>query len=229
VKALFFDLDGTVTDINRRETEVIFDTVSHFGLSTSKSRVKQLICETASYVDVFKELGFELTEDARHYWNSAFIQRYDLSVVRRGVKSTLKTLCKKYLLVCVTSRETLSEVFRELTFLRINYLFNHVVTREVAAKHFALASLPFSPFQEHRKKLYECALSIAKCTSSNAVVIGDMPRELKPARDLGIATIGLVLNKAREKELRETSDFLISSITQLQNVLPRLNSRNVNV
>jgi len=219
MKAIFFDFDGTLIDINQREIEVIYDTVNHFGLRVSRTRVKQLCAQTPSYIDVFKKLGLELTEGAMHYWTSAFINRYQLSKVRRGVKSTLEALSKKYTIVCVTSRETLAEVIQELSFLHIDGLFNHVVTRDVAAKHFGLTSLPFFPFHEQRRKLYECALAIAKCSPNGAVVIGDMGRELKPAKELGITTIGLITYKARKNELQEKSDFLISSITQLQNVL----------
>lgn len=42
MKSLFFDLDGTLIDINQREIEVIYDTVNHFGITVSKSKVKQL-------------------------------------------------------------------------------------------------------------------------------------------------------------------------------------------
>jgi len=223
MKALFFDFDGTLTDINQREIEVIYDTVNHFGIGVSKTRVRQLCAQTPSYIDVFKNLGVELTEDAINYWTSAFIKRYHLSKVRRGVESTLDALLKKYILACVTSRETLSEVIQELKFLRLDRFFNHVVTRDVAAGHLGLTSLPFFPFHEQRRKLYECALALANCSTNSVVVIGDMGRELKPAKELGITTIGFVTFKAREKELRETSDYLISSITQIQNVLLTLN------
>jgi beta-phosphoglucomutase-like phosphatase (HAD superfamily) len=30
VKALFFDLDGTLTDVRQREIEAIYDTANHF-------------------------------------------------------------------------------------------------------------------------------------------------------------------------------------------------------
>lgn len=219
MKAVFFDFDGTLTDINRREIEVIHDTMNHFGMRVSRTRVKQLCAQTPSYIDVFKKLGLELTDAAVNYWTSAFVKRYNLSVVRRGAVSTLEALSKKYTIVCVTSRETLAEVIQELRFLHVDRLFNHVVTRDVTAKHFGLTSIPFFPFHEQRRKLYECALAIAECSPSNAVVVGDMGRELRPARELGIKTIGLITYKTRKNELRETSDFLISRITQLQNVL----------
>jgi len=219
MKAVFFDFDGTLTDINQREIEVIHETVNHFGLKVSRTKVKQACAQTPSYLDVFKKLGLELSEATISHWTSAFIERYRLSKVRRGVESTLDALSKKYTLACVTSRETLAEVIQELRFLQIDKLFHHVVTRDVAAKHFGLTSLPFFPFHEQRRKLYECALAIAECNPNNVFVIGDMGRELRPAKELGITTIGLVTYKVRKNELQETSDLLISSIPQLKNVL----------
>jgi phosphoglycolate phosphatase-like HAD superfamily hydrolase len=216
---LFFDLDGTLTDIDRRETEVIYDTANHFGLRVSRTEVNRLCVEMPSYFDVFKKLGLELTDNIEQYWASAFVKAYRFSVVRRGVESTLKALSNKYTLVCVTSRATLAEVIRELKFLGINRSFSRVVTRDLAAKHYGLTSLPFLPFHEQRRKLYQCALKIVKSSPNETVVIGDIGSELKPAKDLGMITIGLAAHKVRKKELQETSDFLISNITQLQDVL----------
>jgi len=219
MKALFFDLDGTLTDIEQREVEVIHDTVNHFGVSTSRTRVKHLCRRMPSYIDVFKRLGLELTPREEAYWASAFVSRYYLSVVRKGVKPTLKALSKEHTLACVTSKETLTEVIQELRFFHINSLFKHVVTRDVAARHFGLAPLPFFPFNVQRRKLYECALEMVKCSPKNVAVIGDMGSELSPAKELGMTTIGLVAYKGRKDELQKTSDFLISNITQLQSVL----------
>lgn len=222
MNALFFDFDGTLTDIGQREIEVIYDTVNHFGLRVSKTRVKELCAKVSSYTDVFKELGLELTDAAIRYWTAAFVKRYHLSVVRRGVESTLNALSKKHTLVCTTSRETHGEVIEELKFFSLDRFFKHVVTRDVTAEHFELASLPFFPYHEQRRKLYQCALAIVECNSRNTVAIGDMGRELKPAKELGITTIGLVTYEARRNELLEASDFLITEITQVQKVLFKL-------
>lgn len=222
MKILFFDFDGTLTDINQREIEVIYDTVNHFDLRVSKTRVKNLCAQMPSYTDVFKELGLELTDAAIRYWTAAFVKRYHLSVVRRGVESTLNALSKKHTLVCTTSRETLAEVIKELQFFHLDRFFSHVVTRDVAAKHYELTSLPFFPYHEQRRRLYKCALAIADCRPKNTVVIGDMGRELKPAKELGITTIGLVTYEARKNELLEASDFLITGITQIRNLLFKL-------
>ena len=222
VRALFFDLDGTLTDIDRREVEVIYDTVTHFGLKTSKARVKELCLQTPSYMEVFKELGFELSGDAVEYWTAAFVNGYRLTVARRGVEPALKALSKKHRLACVTSRETRREVTQELSYLGLGRFFNHIVTREVAAEHMGASSLPFFPFHEQRRKLYECALAIAECSPDCVAVIGDMGRELKPAKEMGMVTIGLVANQARLKELRESSDFLIPNMNKLDSVLAEL-------
>ncbi len=222
MKALFFDFDGTLTDINQREIEVIHDTVNHFGIPVSKNRVKQLCVQLPSYTDVFKETGLELTGEAVKYWTAVFVKRYPLSMLRKGVEPTLKALSKISTLICVTSRETRAEVIKELKFLYIHELFNHIVTRDVAAKHFGLNSLPFFPYHKQRKRLYQCALAIAKSSPEDTVVIGDMGKELVPAQELGITTVGLVTYESRKEELQQASDFVISSINQLPKTLLEL-------
>lgn len=222
MKALFFDLDGTLTDISRREIETLIETLKHFGVDVSKANVKKIYAEMPSYVEVLEKLGLKLADEVFRYLTSSFVKKYRLAVARKGVKSTLKTLSEKYVLACVTSRETFSEVIHELNFLGIDHLFSFVVARDIAAKHFGLDYLPFSPFYDQRKRLYQCALELARCSAQEAVVIGDMERELKPAKELGITTIGIIAHQARKNELEETSDFLISDITQLLNVLPTI-------
>jgi len=222
MKSLFFDFDGTLIDINQREIEVIYDTVNHFGIPISKTRVKQLCVQLPSYTNVFKETGLELTNEAVKYWTAAFVKRYHCSVLREGAEPTLKALSRKNSLMCVTSRETSAEVSRELKFFGIDELFRDIVTRDVAAKHFGLTSLPLFPYQDQRRKLYQCALAIARFSPKDTVVIGDMGRELKPAQELGITTVGLVTYESRKEELQEASDFVISNITQLPKTLHEL-------
>lgn len=219
MKALFIDLDGTLTDILEREVEAIYDTAIHFGLKVSKARIKRLCIEKASYSDVLRELGFELTDELVDYWSSAFVKRHQLSILRKGTKSTLKALSQEHTLFCVTSRESFAEVVSELDFLGLGGVFNQVVTREVAAKHFGLSSLPFVPFHKQRRKLYECALALANCSPEDAIVVGDMASELKPAKELGILTVGLLTDKAKESELREVADHLIPNMRSLHSVI----------
>ena len=222
MKVLFIDLDGTLTDILEREVEAIHDTANHFGLVVSRARIRRLCLEKASYSDVIRELGLELTDELVDYWSSAFVKGYRLSILRKSTKSTLNDLSRKYTLFCVTSRETLAEVVLELDFLGLEGIFRQVVTREVAAKHFGFSSLPFLPFLKQRKKLYECALALANCTSEDTIVVGDMASELKPAKELGIPAVGLLTEEAKESGLREVADFLIPNITDLQNILHEL-------
>ncbi len=219
MKALFIDLDGTLTDILHREVEAIYDTAIRFGLKISKKRIKQLCAETPSYSNVLRKLGLELTDELIDYWSSAFVKRYKLSILRKGTKSTLKALSQEYTLFCVTSRESLAEVITELNFLGLEGLFSQVVTREVATKHFELSALPFLPFHKQRKKLYECALARANCNPEDAVVVGDMASELKPAKELGILTVGLLTDKAKESGLREVADYLISNMKHLRSII----------
>jgi len=43
IKAIFFDFDGTLIDVSKRELYAIHDTVNHFGLEVSRARVKKLL------------------------------------------------------------------------------------------------------------------------------------------------------------------------------------------
>ena len=219
MKVLFIDLDGTLTDILKREVEAIYDTAVHFGLKASKAKIERLCLEKASYSDVIRELGLELTDELIDYWSSAFVKRYQLSILRKGTKSTLKTLSQEYTLLCVTSRESVAEVITELNFLSLEGLFNQVITREVAAKHFGLLSLPFLPFHKQRRKLYECTLALANCNPEDAIVVGDMASELKPAKELGILTVGLLTDKAKVDELTEVADYLIPNMRHLHSII----------
>jgi len=227
MKVLMFDLDGTLTDARRRGAEAMYDTLNHFGVVVSATRIKQLRTQLPSYFDVLQKLGLEVTDAVVSYLTSAFVQRYRMSVVRKRVKPTLALLSKKYTLMCVTSRETAEEVVEELTFHQLAKFFKYIVTRNVAAKHFGLASIPFFPFHEQRRKLYQCALAQSKCLPSDVAVIGDERRELEPARELGMVTIGIPMRKTRKGEVQVASDFLISNITQLRNVLNELNKSRV--
>lgn len=220
LRAVFFDLDGTLTDITNREVYAIHDAANHFGLKISRARVKQLLDDImtnrSSYEDIYKALGLALTDEVVEYWTSAFLERCSLSVLRPGAKSTLRALFGRYKLLCVTSRETLAEVESELEFLTLGKLFDNIVTREVAAKHFGLRSLPFVPFQEQRRKLYECALEMSGCHPNEVLVVGDMASELGPAKEMGITTVGLLTDKGKEADLRDVSDHLIPRIAHLR-------------
>ena len=211
-----------MTDILEREVEAIYDTTTHFGLESSKTEVRQLCFERPSYSEVIRGLGLELTEEIFDYWSSAFVKRYPLSVLREGTKPTLDSLSQEYTLFCVTSRESVAEVKSELNFFDLEDAFSQIVTREVAARHFGLPHLPFVPFHEQRRKLYECALVLVDCHSVDALVVGDMASELRPAKHLGILTVGLLTEKAKETELKEVADYVIPDLRRLHKILHEL-------
>lgn len=148
-----------------------------------------------------------------------FVKRYNLSILIEGMKSTFNILSQEHALFCVTSRESVAEVLSELDFFGLEGVFSQVVTREVAAGHFGLSSLPFLPFYKQRRKLYQCALTLANCNPEDAIVVGDMTSELKPAKELGIITVGLLTEKAKESGLREVADYVIPSIRHLPSII----------
>ena len=69
----------------------------------------------------------------------------------------LSSLYRKYKLVLVASRPTLSSIEEELEYFKIRRFFDLIVTREVAARYHEVEDIPFFPFREQRAKLYVCS------------------------------------------------------------------------
>jgi len=46
-----------------------------------------------------------------------------------------------------------------------------------------------------------------------------MASELKPAKEIGITTIGLLTDKGKEEDLRKVSNYLIPNITHLKSMV----------
>ena len=228
LKAIFFDLDGTLTDISEREMHAIKDTASHFGVETPIADLRKIFDRCARkphkqrlalFADILESLNLTFSDQMTEYLIASFLDRSDLTLARRGTGDTLKRLSTAYELLCVTSRETCEEVQGELKFLGLDEMFNGIVTRQVAADHLGLETLPFRPFKQQRTKLYECALDIVGLRPSEVLVVGDMVSELEPAIEMGMKTVGILSNRERKEDLREVSDHLISDMTELISIL----------
>ena len=225
LKAVFLDLDGTLIDIRERELHAIRDTAESYGTTVSIDEIRRIHDKLSTkahrlrldfFSDIFEALGLTFTDQVLEYLLSSFLERYKLSALRTGAKDTLNILSKNKLqILCVTSRETVAEVRLELGFLGVGGIFKEIVTREAAANHFGLISLPHRPYEQQRKKLYKCALAMVGCCPSEVVVVGDMACELGPARDMGMKTIGLLSERENAADLRKASDYVILSIPQL--------------
>jgi len=226
VKAILFDLDGTIFDITERDAFARYQALNKLGYSVSLGKVKQHYHYGVGRLGIVKELGIKLSEEEeKEYVQTCFDFFADretaqnLTKIHNGAHDTLATLSKKYKLLLVTSRNTLSSTEEELEWFKIRKFFILIVTREVAAKYHGVKDLPLLPFQDQRKKLYECTIGLTKIDPRDMLCIGDSIGELQPAKELGIKLIGVLTGFDSRENMEKASIPAIQDITQLVMIL----------
>jgi phosphoglycolate phosphatase-like HAD superfamily hydrolase len=225
VKAILFDLDGTIFDITERDALARCRALNKLGHNVSLDEVREHYRFGIGRMGIARELGVKLTgEEEKKYIESSFAyftkrEAVNLTKIHNGAHNVLSALSKKCKLVLVTSRNTLSATEEELEQFDIRRFFTLIVTREVAARYHKVKDIPLLPFQEQREKLYKCAIGLTKIDPRQMLCIGDSVGELEPAKKLGIKTIGILTGFSSEKDMKDASISTIQNLTQLSTIL----------
>jgi phosphoglycolate phosphatase len=226
VKAILFDLDGTIFDIAERDAFARYKALNQLGHRVSLDEVKRHYHCGIGRMGIAKELGIEFTEkEEKEYVKASFAHfakrenALRLTKIYNKAYDVLSTLSKKYKLAIVTSRNTLSSTEEELEWFNIRKFFTLIVTREVAATYYEVKGIPLLPFQEQRKKLCKCAIGLMKTDPGDILCIGDSVGELEPAKKLGIKTIGVLTGFSSKEDMENASISTIQDLTQLVKIL----------
>jgi phosphoglycolate phosphatase-like HAD superfamily hydrolase len=230
VETILFDLDGTILNIVDRDAFARYKALNQLD-RVSLDEVKRHYRYGIGRMGIVKKLGIELTEkQEEEYIKASFAHFAKRENVMRLTKSIIEhTMCslffpKKYKLVLVTSRDSLSSTEEELELFNIREFFDFVITREVAAKSHKAREIPLLPFHEQRTKLYECAIGLTKTDPKNMLCIGDSVGELEPAKKLGMKAIGVLTGFSSKEDMENTSISTIQDLTQLIEILDCLNN-----
>lgn len=225
VKAILFDLDGTIFDITERDAFARYQALNELGYDVSLDDVRKHYHYGIGRMGIVKKLGIKFTEkEAKEYVEASFAhftkrEALNLTKIHNGANNVLSTVSKKYKLIIVTSRYTLPSTEEELELFNIRKFFSLIITREVAARYYGVEDIPLLPFQEQRKKLYECAIGLTKIDPEDMLCIGDSVGELQPAKKLGIQTIGVLTGFSSKEDMESASIFTIQDLTQLIKIL----------
>jgi len=224
-KAILFDLDGTIFDILDRDAFARYQALNKLGYKVSLEEVNRHYRYGLGRTGIVKMLGISMTEkEAKKFIELSFVhfmkkEASSLTRMHDGAYDVLSALFKKYRLVVVTSRDTLSSTEEELERFDIRRFFTLVVTREVAAKYHGVNEMPLLPFHKQRRRLYECTLGLTKLEPEGILCVGDSVGELEPARELGIETIGVLTGFSSKEDFERASISTIQDLTQLLKVL----------
>ena len=225
-KAILFDLDGTIFDITERDAFARYEALCQLGYSVSLDEVRQRYRYGIGLMGIVRELGITLTEkETKDYLKARFTSftnrknALNLTKIHKGAYDVLSSLSRKYKLILVTSRGSLSSTEEELERFKIKRFFALIVTREVASKYHEVEDIPLFPFREQRTKLYKCVIGLTKIDPEDMVCIGDSLGELEPAKKLQITTIGVLTGISSKKDMERASIFTIQDTTQLVGIL----------
>lgn len=222
VKAVVFDLDGTITSFNvdymaiRAEVRSLLISV---GLPASILSTSESIFDMLKKAEIFiKNTGKprKAFDEAREK-ALAIAEKYEMEAARStsllsGVEETLKAVKKMKLrigLCTINSERSTNYILKRF---KIAEYFDAVTPRE-KVKYV-------KPNTEH----LEATLKALEVKPEEAVLVGDGTRDMQCAHELKTISIGLPTGLSTEKQLITSgANYLITSITDLPALIESIN------
>jgi HAD superfamily hydrolase (TIGR01549 family) len=222
VKAVVFDLDGTLVSFNLDYRALRADVRSYLmkvGVPASVLSLKESIFEMLKKTEIYvKNYGksAEAMEEIRDEV-LGIAEKYELEAAMTtgllsGALETLKTLKRMGLkigLCTINSEKSANYILQRF---KIADFFDATVTRNMV--------IHVKPHPEHLEVVLK-ALGVAPEAS---VVVGDSNADMQCARELKAIAVGLPTGFASMKQLaNQGADYVITSITDLPVLIQRLN------
>ncbi len=224
VKAIVFDLDGTLTDFNLEYKTVRAEArrfLINQGFPASTLSVSQSIFEMLGKVRVYlKNNGLSNQFSAIRNRVFSIAEKYELSAAREtyllpGAFETLKTLKKLKLKLGIFTLNGEKSTDYILRNFRLKPFFDSVVTRETTTD--------VKPDAQHLNTVLE-KLNVRP---EEAIVVGDSIGDMKSAETLKAIGVGLAGNSESATKLQSMgARFIIESISELPDLIASLNKGN---
>lgn len=224
IKAVVFDLDGTIASFNldymivRADVRgfLIKNGVPVSILSTSES-IFEMLKKTVVF---FRNNGKSQKEaDQVRHKALAIAEKYELEAAKTtdlisGVVETLRSLKKMGLkigLCTINSKKSTDYILKKFG---ITGFFDAVISRN-KVRHV-------KPSSEH----LGITLEALEVNPGEAVLVGDGTTDMQCARELKVVAVGLPTGIARKRQLITSgANYLITSITDLPTLIERFNKK----
>lgn len=222
IKAVIFDLDGTVADFNL-DYKAVRAEVRGFlikkGLPASILSTNESIFQMLKKAGIFLKNNNKTAEAIKEIREGALAiaERHELEAAKDtsllpGVTETLKTLRKtslKTALFTINSEKSANYILKRF---RIGTLFDAVVPRNSVRY--------VKPNPEH----LEAALKALMVSPNEAIVVGDGSSDMRCARELKVIPVGLLSGISSIEELIASgANYVITSLADLPILVEEIN------
>lgn len=224
IKAVIFDLDGTIVDFNidfKAARAEVIRFLTKQGLPSSLLSVNESVFVMLKKAKKrMKEHGMEKQEFMKLKEKVIeLVERYESEAARKtnlipGILETLETLKRMKTKIALFTANGEKSTNHILGRFRLRQFFDAIITRE--------SVLAVKPDPAH----LEAALKALKVRPEEAIVVGDSVRDMECARQLKVLAVGVTTGFSSIEELtRAGADYLASSSTDIPNLVQQLNRR----
>jgi HAD superfamily hydrolase (TIGR01509 family) len=224
VKAVVFDLDGTIASFNLDYLTVRAEVRSyliHNGLPASILASNESIFDMLKKAEIFLKNSGKSQRTFNKVRNeaSSIAEKYEMEAAKTtgllpGVAETLAVLKKMSLkigLCTINSDKSTDYILKRFNIAR----FFDTITPRNKVKFV-------KPNPEH----LEVTLKALHMDPKEAMLVGDGARDMRCARDLGAVAVGLTTGNNSEKELTDSgANYIITSISDLPILVQTINKR----
>jgi len=226
IKAVVFDLDGTIVKFNIDFRAVRAETRSFLisqGVPASVLSINESIFEMLGKTEIFmKNTGKPAAAiEAVREKALAIAEKYELEAAKTtslqpGVKAVLEILKQMGLKIGLCTLNGQKSTDYVLERFGIKDFFNAVISRD-NVKHV-------KPHVEH----LQATLKALGVNPKEVLVVGDSQTDVKCAKELGATAVGILTGVSTLKELTDAgADFLVTSITDIPILIGQMNSQNL--
>jgi HAD superfamily hydrolase (TIGR01549 family) len=224
IKAVVFDLDGTLAEFNL-EYKTVRAEAAHFlinqGLPASIFSINESIFEMLKKAKVYMQNNDKTEREfsAIHQQVLSIASKHELNAAREtsilpGVFETLKALRNMGLKLAIFTINSGKSTDYILDNFRLKKFFDAIVTREEALK--------VKPDPSHLAIVLE-SLGV---NADEVVVVGDSVVDMGSAKALKATAVGITADNDKVRELNHAgATHMIKSITDLPTLIAQLNNK----
>ncbi len=220
---LISDLDGTLLDVRDRFIYAQVNALAEFGYTVTADQVYPLVEYTVDY-DQFLgglDISFSQKELIQYFLcvEQEFYKGWQYSFVVPGAIEGLKLVRPKVdALRLITSRAWIKETRQEVKHFGLDQVFDRLIcTRGDLAQSEGVSEVPLYPFNDHRQRLIQLAISDLE-NHNDVWVIGDSPNEMEAAKGLNYTTVGVLTGLHTTKALKPFCTYILSSVAEIDSL-----------